>query len=566
MDNRRLIVLCIFSFSLVMLWDAWQKFNQPKAPAVVASAPAAVGSSAVPTPSVPSTTAAETATPAAVPSPASAALKGDIVEIKTDLFVARVAAQGGDLVGLELANYKATEDKSKQFMLFDLKHQYAAQSGLIGENLPNHKTMFNIVPGKRELASGDDAVELRLEAPAAGGVKVAKIFTFKRGSYLINVAYEINNGSERELAAHAYYQLQRDTQAPAGESRMVSTFTGPAQYTEQGKYKKIDFKDVEKGSAKFEQKADDGWIAMVQHYFVSAWIPPEKAQREYYVRKLEGGVNPAVAAGVIVPVQPVAPGTKASFAGSLYAGPQIQSILDKLAKPVAEGGVGAQGLPLVVDYGWLTIVAAPIFWFLEFIHKIVGNWGWAIIFLTICIKAVFFPLSAASYKSMAKMRAISPRLQALKERCGDDKQKLNMEMMNLYKTEKINPLGGCLPIAVQIPVFIALYWALLGAVEMRDAPWMLWIQDLSSQDPYYVLPVIMMVTMLIQTKLNPTPPDPIQAKITMIMPFAFGIMFFWFPAGLVLYWVVNNVLSIAQQWQITRMIERGGKAANDAKA
>ena len=305
---------------------------------------------------------------------------------------------------------------------------------------------------------------------------------------------------------------------------------------------------------------------MLQHYFVAAWIPQEKLQREFYVRSLEGGASPTVAAGLIVPVPAVAPGAKASHAASLYAGPQIQSILNQLAKPAAEGGIGAQGLPLVVDYGWLTIVAAPIFWLLEAIHKIVGNWGWAIVILTIIIKALFFPLSAASYKSMAKMRAVAPRLQALKERCGNDRQKLNMEMMNLYRAEKINPLGGCLPIAIQIPVFIALYWALLGAVEMRNAPWALWIQDLSAQDPYYVLPVVMMVTMLIQTKLNPTPPDPIQAKITMIMPFAFGIMFFFFPAGLVLYWVVNNVLSIAQQWQITRMIERGGKAANDAKA
>ncbi|MDR1708463.1 MAG: membrane protein insertase YidC, partial [Candidatus Accumulibacter sp.] len=240
--------------------------------------------------------------------------------------------------------------------------------------------------------------------------------------------------------------------------------------------------------------------------------------------------------------------------------------LNQLAKPVSEGGIGAEGLPLVVDYGWLTIVAAPIFWLLDAINKVIGNWGWSIVILTILIKALFFPLSAASYKSMARMRALSPRLQALKERCGNDKQKLNAEMMNLYKTEKINPLGGCLPILIQIPVFIALYWALLGAVEIRNAPWIGWIHDLSAQDPYYVLPVIMMATMLIQTKLNPTPPDPMQAKIAMIMPFAFGVMFFFFPSGLVLYWVVNNVLSIAQQWQITRMIERGGKAANDPKA
>ena len=304
---------------------------------------------------------------------------------------------------------------------------------------------------------------------------------------------------------------------------------------------------------------------MIQHYFVSAWIPQEKLAREYYTRKIDG-TTPAVAAGVVVPTPAVAPGTTAKQTVHLYAGPQIQSALEQLAKPAANGGIGAVGLPLVVDYGWLTIVAAPIFWCLELIHKMVGNWGWAIVLLTIGIKLLFFPLSAASYKSMAKMKAITPRLQALRERCGDDKQKLNVEMMALYKSEKINPLGGCLPIAIQIPVFIALYWALLGAVEMRDAPWVLWITDLSSPDPYYVLPVIMVATMLIQTKLNPTPPDPIQAKVMMIMPFAFGAMFFFFPAGLVLYWIVNNVLSIAQQWQITRMIEGGNKAANDEKA
>ncbi len=567
MDNRRLILLCIFSFSLVMLWDAWQKYNSPKDVTPMASAPSSSSVPAAPVPAtgVPVPAAPAGAGPAAVPAPAETAAKGETIEIRTDLFTAQVSTHGGDLVGLELANYKATEDKSRNFKLFDVQHRYAAQSGLIGEGLPNHKTVFFPLPGKRELSGGEDTVQLRLEAPAANGVKVAKVYTFKRGSYLIDVAYEIDNAGQKEIAAHAYYQLQRDTQAPAGESRMVSTFTGPAQFTEQGKYKKIDFKDIEKGSAKFETKADNGWMAMVQHYFVSAWVPQEKLPREFYVRNLEGA-NPAVAAGVIVPVPAVAPGSKLSYAASLYAGPQIQSILERLSKPAAEGGIGAQGLPLVVDYGWLTIVAAPIFWLLEMIHKMVGNWGWSIVLLTILIKALFFPLSAASYKSMAKMRAITPRLQALKERCGDDKQKLNMEMMNLYKTEKINPLGGCLPIAIQIPVFIALYWALLGAVEMRDAPWVLWIHDLSSQDPYYVLPVIMMVTMLIQTRLNPTPPDPIQAKVMMIMPFAFGAMFFFFPAGLVLYWVVNNVLSIAQQWQITRMIERGGKAANDAKA
>ncbi len=561
MDTRRLILVFVFSFSLVMLWEAWQKHNNPQAP--LATAPAATATAPVPETSAPAPVSA-----ASVPEGNSTAgsAKAEIVKVKTDLFVADVSTLGGTVVGLELNSYKASEDKSRNFSLFDAKHQYAAQSGLIGEGLPNHKTVFSVAPGSRELATDAKSVELRLETPAVDGVKVTKIYTFNRGSYLINVATEIDNGSQKEIAAHAYYQLQRDIAAPAGESSMVSTYTGPAIYTEQEKYQKINFKDIEKGSAKFVQKADNGWMAMVQHYFVSAWIPQEQQAREFFVRKLDGGTNPAVTAGVIVPVATVAPGAKASNVVSLYAGPQIQSMLEQLAKPTAEGGIGAQGLPLVVDYGWLTIVAAPIFWCLDFIHKLVGNWGWAIVLLTVAIKAIFFPLSAASYKSMAKMKAIAPRMTALRERCGDDKQKLNMEMMNLYKTEKINPLGGCLPIAVQIPVFIALYWALLGAVEMRDAPWILWIHDLSSQDPYYVLPVIMIATMLIQTKLNPTPPDPIQAKMMMLMPFIFGGMFLFFPSGLVLYWVVNNILSIAQQWQITRMLGSGGKAANDAKA
>ena len=576
MDIRRLILMFVFAFSLVMLWDAWQKYSNPPPPPPVASS-AAVNASSVPVPNTTPSASAPAATTAAVPLTTPVLPKGEVVRVKTDLFVAEVAAQGGDIISLELINYKASEDKVKNFSLFETKHQYAAQSGLIGEGLPNHRTMFSISGGNQELGADAKTVQLRLEAPIVDGVKVAKIYTFTRGSYLVDVTYEIDNGSQKQIAAHAYYQLQRDNVTPAGESSMVSTFTGPAVYTEQDKFQKITFDEVEKGKAKFNDKADNGWVAMVQHYFVSAWVPQEKLQREFYVRKLEGSIHPAVAAGLIVPIPVAEPGTKTKLSAALYAGPQIQSSLDQLAKPVADGGIGAQGLPLVVDYGWLTIVAAPIFWCLETIHKLVGNWGWSIVLLTIGIKALFFPLSAASYKSMAKMKAIAPRMTALRERCGDDKQKLNVEMMNLYKTEKINPLGGCLPIVVQIPVFIALYWALLGAVEMRGAPWISWITDLSAPDslfgtipwlnmPVGPLPIIMMATMLIQTKLNPTPPDPIQAKITTLMPFIFGFMFFSFPAGLVLYWVVNNTLSIAQQWQITRMIERGGKAANDAKA
>ena len=565
MDTRRLILVFIFSLSLVMLWDAWQKHNQPPLPVQTSASSATVNGSSVPaSPTAQVTPASTLPVPTATSAPAVE--KAQTISIKTDLLLAEISTQGGDIVGLELNHYKSLEEKGKPFALFEAKHQYVAQSGLIGDGLPNHKTIFKAVPGNRELAADAKTVQLRLEAANENGVKVAKVYTFTRGSYLINVAYEIDNGSQNPITPEAYYHLQRDEVAPAGESRAVSTITGPAVYTDQDKYQVTNFKDFDKNKAKFNFTANDGWVAMVQHYFVSAWIPDGKVPRVYYAEKLDGATNPPIRAGLRLTLPVVAAGAKISNSISLYAGPQIQKTLDQLAKPVTEGGIGAEGLPLVVDYGWLKIVAAPIFWCLEFIHGFVGNWGWAIVLLTICIKAIFFPLSAASYKSMAKMKTITPRMTALRERYGDDKAKLNVEMMNLYKTEKINPLGGCLPIVIQIPVFIALYRALLGAVEMRDAPWIFWIKDLSSQDPYFVLPVIMMATMFIQTRLNPTPPDPIQAKITMFMPLIFGVMFFWFPSGLVLYWVVNNVLSIAQQWQITRMMGGGAKAANDAKA
>jgi YidC/Oxa1 family membrane protein insertase len=559
MDTRRLILVFIFIFSGFMLWENWQKFNQPK-PAVAAAAVDPAGN-AVPKPSA---ALQAGATPGATPivTPASpATTPAETFTVSTDLVKATISTQGGDLVQLELLKYKEHDDKDQTFILFDAKHQYAAQSGLIGEGLPNHRTVFKRVAGPSAMADGSDELKIRLEAAPVNGIKVAKILTFKRGSYLINVGWEIVNGSDKALVPQAYYHLQRDDVSPSGETKMVSTFTGPAVYTEVDKYQKVSFEDIAKDKTKFEIKkpeaartAKDGWIGLVQHYFVSAWIPANDVQREFYMRKLEGGNT--FQAGLKLPVPEIAPGAKGETSVSLYAGPQEQNVLKELAT----------GLDLVVDYGWLALVAKPIFWALQTIHNLVGNWGWAIVVLTIIIKAIFFPLSAASYKSMAKMRILTPRLAQLKERFGDDKARLNQEMMKLYQTEKVNPLGGCLPILVQIPVFISLYWVLLGAVEMRDAPWILWIKDLASADPYFILPVIMMVSMFVQTKLNPTPPDPIQAKVMMAMPLIFGVMFFWFPAGLVLYWVVNNVLSIAQQWQITRMMETGGKAANDAKA
>jgi YidC/Oxa1 family membrane protein insertase len=538
----------IFTFSSFMLWENWQKYNQPK-PATEAAAATPAGSAA-PTPTA-SLQAKGSPVAPTVSAPVSAT---ETFTVTTDLLKASISAQGGDVVELELLRYKEHDNKDKTFVLFDAKHKYQAQAGLIGEGLPTHRSVFKRVEGATTLAEGANELKLRLESTDQNGLKVAKILTFTRGSYQIDIAWEIANGSDKAIAPHAYFQLQRDDVAPAGETAMVSTFTGPAVFTDAEKYQKVDFSAIADNKAKFAKTADNGWLAMVQHYFVAAWVPKEKTQREFYMRKVEG--SNVFQTGVIVPVAEIVPGAKGETSVSLYAGPQEQSALKQVA----------EGLDLVVDYGWLTVVAAPIFWALEAIHKLVGNWGWAIVILTIIIKAIFFPLSAASYRSMAKMKVLTPRLMQLKERFGDDKQRLNQEMMKMYQTEKVNPLGGCLPILVQIPVFIALYWVLLGAVEMRDAPWVLWITDLASADPYYILPVIMMVSMFVQTKLNPTPPDPIQAKVMMAMPLIFGFMFFWFPAGLVLYWVVNNVLSIAQQWQITRLIDAGGKAANDAKA
>ena len=551
MDTRRLILVMIFAFSSFMLWENWQEYNRPKPLAEIATnTPAAASDGSTPTPSVSLQAAGTVATAQAAPPVSSA----ETFTVVTDLVKATISTQGGDLVGLELLNFKEYEDKDQTFVLFNTKHQYFAQSGLIGEGLPTHRSLFRRVEGPLELTDGKDEVKIRLEADGPDGVRIARILTFKRGSYAIDVAWEIINGSDKPLTPHAYFQIQRDDAAPAGDNFMMYTFTGPAVFTDAEKYQKVKFDDVASRSAKFVKTADNGWLAMIQHYFVSAWVPEQGVQREYYMRKLDN--SKIYQMGVIVPVAEVGPGTSTQTTVTLFAGPQEQAALKALAP----------GLDLVVDYGWLTVIAAPIFWALQFIHGIVGNWGWAIVVLTVMIKLVFFPLSAASYKSMAKMRLVTPRLVQLKERYGDDKARLNQEMMKLYQTEKINPLGGCLPILIQIPVFIALYWVLLGAVEMRDAPWIGWITDLASPDPWYILPVIMVASMFIQIRLNPTPPDPIQAKIMMAMPFVFGIMFFWFPAGLVLYWVVNNILSIAQQWQITRMMESGSKAANDAKA
>ncbi|WP_341646700.1 membrane protein insertase YidC [Thauera sp. SDU_THAU2] len=550
MDQRRLILFLVFSFSLVMLWEGWIKHNNPAPAAQTTAAAGAAADGSVPTPS-----AGLAASQNAVPGGQAATATAPRTVVETDLLRAEVSAEGGDIVRLELKQHQASGESDANFVLLDdgsVRHQYFAQSGLIGEGLPTHKTLFALPASELALKDGEDQVELRLQAPEQNGLQVTKVMRFQRGSYLIDVSYEINNGSGQAIAPHAYFQLTRDGNAAEQvEAFGVNTFTGPAFFTDAEKFQKVHFDDITEGKAKFVKNASDGWVAMVQHYFVSAWLPEQGAQREYFARPLG---NNLFSAGLIMPVAAIEPGAQATVGTRLYAGPQEQDKLEGIAP----------GLDLVVDYGWLTVIAAPLFWVLSWFHKLTGNWGWAIILVTVALKLLFFPLSAASYKSMAKMRVLGPRLQRMKELYGNDKAKMQQEMMNLYRTEKINPLGGCLPILVQIPVFIALYWVLLGSVEMRHAPWLGWIQDLSAKDPYFILPIIMGASMLIQMKLNPTPPDPIQAKVMMAMPIVFTFMFLWFPSGLVLYWVVNNILSIAQQWQITRMIESAKPGSKDA--
>jgi YidC/Oxa1 family membrane protein insertase len=414
---------------------------------------------------------------------------------------------------------------------------YVAQTGLIGTDLPTHKAVFTSNATSYQMAEGQDSLEVRLSW-ASNGVTVDKIYTFHRNHYVIDVTYEVKNGSAAAITPAVYYQIVHDNQSNQG-SKLMPTFTGGAYYSEATKFKKLKFTNMEKEPLKLS--SNDGWVGLLQHYFVSAWIPKDGLARDFYTKKLTENI---FLIGTKSPLATIAPGASLTVPARLFSGPQTQKDLKATAP----------GLEYTVDYGWLTVVASPLFWLLSKIHGFVGNWGVAIILLTILIKAAFFKLSATSYRSMAQMRELAPRLQAMKEKFGDDRQKMQMAMMELYKKEKINPMGGCLPILIQIPVFIALYWVLLGSVELRHAPFFGWIKDLSAIDPYYILPILMGATMIIQTRLNPKPTDPIQAKVMTWMPVIFSVFFFFFPAGLVLYWLVNNILSITQQWYINKMI------------
>ena len=559
MDIRRTILLMIFSFSLLMLWNNWQVHQgspplfgaqtptaKPKAESSDAASPAS--NAGVPT--APTTTTAPAASNVAtVPGLAPAAsTASQTVVFKTDVLALTFDLQGAQLIRTDLLAFPSVSDPLKPFTLLEriAGHTYVVQSGLTGAPagvaFPNHLAPFVLETDARELKG--DGLVIKF-ASTSGDVKLTKTFTLKRGSYAVDVAHHIENLSAQAINPSVYLQITRDGSDPAGTSSAPSFLSGPANfvgaaiYSEQEKFQKVTLTEVEKRKASYVKQADNGWFAFVQHYFVTAWVPQQGKSRTYDMTELEKNLY---AIRSIEPAGTVAPSSSLTLTSKLWVGPQDQTALEALAP----------GLELVVDYGLLTIIAKPVFALMTWIFSLIGNWGWTIVLLTVLIKAAFYPLSAASYRSMAKMKMVAPRLQALKEKFGDDRQKLNTAMMEMYRTEKINPLGGCLPIVIQIPVFISLYYVLGSSVELRGAPWVLWVHDLSVQDPYFILPAIMMATMFVQMRLNPTPPDPVQAKVMMFMPLVFGGMMFFFPSGLVLYWCVNNILSIAQQWYITQ--------------
>jgi len=538
MDFQRILLIAVFSLSSLMLWENWQTFQHP--------IPVSVDTNKIPNAASNASISGKLAKSANLQiSNAAAEVIGEKITVKTDALLVELNTAGGDIRRVELLNHKDTKDISKSFVLLQQQGEltYITQSGLLSNDLPshndlpNHKTVYKTEKVNYVLEDNASDVEVRLiaETPYA---QITKYLILHRNSNLIDVKYEIKNNGIDAINSTAYFQLIRDGNSPEGESKMVPTYSGPAIFTSLDKFKKIDFPTLAKENHNYSKQSNDGWAAMLQHYFVAAWIPKGSDSRELYANKVEANL---FAVGVKLPIPTILPGQTISVSAPLYVGP-ASTRLDEVAP----------GLGLTVDYGWLTIIASPLFVVLSFIQGWVQNWGIAIIVLTLLIKLLFFPLSAASYRSMGKMRLVAPKLERIKQQYADDRDGLNRAMMDLYKTEKINPLGGCLPVIIQIPVFISLYWAILSSVELRHAPFFGWITDLSASDPYYVLPVIMGVSMLIQSRLNPTPPDPIQAKLMQAMPVIFSVVFFFFPAGLVLYSVVNNLLSIAQQWYITR--------------
>ncbi len=555
-DIRRSILWVVFGFSMVLIWDKWQIHNGkpatffPSAPPAAtapaqtgpASATGAAGSGSVPQASAQAAPAASGDVPGADSAAPSAANTRHVV--RTDVMELTFQSEGGALVGARLLKHAqatggktATEAAPFTLLTQENGRTYVAQTGLIGGSFPTHKTPMTLIGNPAALADGQESLQVRFESGEVGGVQLATTYTLRRGAYDIAVSHEVINRGAAPVQPQLYRQIVRDGSTVESETPFYSTFTGPAIYTSEQKFQKVDFGDIASNKGSFVRNTSDGYVAMVQHYFATAWLGEDGQARENFVRKVADNLY---SVGTISSLPEIAPGQSHTAQARLFVGPQDEKLLERLAP----------GLELVKDYGWLTILAKPLYWLLEKIHGYVANWGWAIVLLVVLIKAAFYWLNASAYRSMAKMKAINPRIMEMRERLKDNPQLMQQEMMKIYREEKVNPLGGCFPILIQIPVFIALYWVLLSSVEMRNAPWLGWITDLSSPDPFYILPLVMAVTTMIQTALNPLPPDPLQAKLMWMMPLVFSVMFFFFPSGLVLYWITNNVLTIAQQAHI----------------
>lgn len=553
MDSQRPFLYLTLLFLLFLTWTTWKQDQAPQPPAtaaVTSSAPAAAGKAEQDVP-----VQGNTPLPGQAPTPAAAdsAAGGQVVTVRTDKLLLGINTRGGEILTADLPTYPVSLDTPDQAVrILDLNgRNYVAQSGLQhmtveGQDAktlaPDHQATYTAAQTEYQLADGQDELVVPLTWQGVNGVTVTKRFVFKRGSFQVNVAHEINNKSTALWSGTEYRQLKHGFSENKGSLLGgVQAYVGGAYYHE-GKYTKLSFADLDEKQV--NETVNGGWVAMQEHYFLSAWIPPQDQESQYYSMVTQAQGVKGYVLGVRSAVQQVAPGATGVFNSSFYVGPKDQNTLEKIAA----------GLDLTVDYGIFAFISKPIFWLMQMIHSVVGNWGWTIIFLTILIKLAFFYPSAMSYKSMAKMKAISPKLKELNERFADDPQGKQQAMMEIYRKEKINPLGGCLPILIQIPVFMGLYWVLLESVELRQAPWLLWYKDLSIMDPYYVLPLIMGASMFLQQKLNPPQVDPMQQKIFQFMPVIFTVMFLWFPAGLVLYWVVNNILSMAQQWYINKKI------------
>ena len=553
-DIKRTILWVIFGFSMVLLWDQWQVFNGKKPMFFPQKENVASPNAAI----IKNNSNTEAEIPISKPDAGtnkidlvnkvdnSASQKKDTYILKNKNLEITISSDGGTITKSRFLSQTDVKNNNEPISLLDHSKQrtYMAQSGLIGAegnvSFPNHKTAMILTKNKSSENTNEEQI-IEFSTDLENGVKLIKTFTLAADQYYVDIKHTVINQTKETVSPKLYVQIIRDGNKPEGESSFYSTFTGPAIYTQEKKYEKIEFSEIENNKVSIQNKSNYGYVAMVQHYYASAWIFNDERQREIYTKKIDTNLY---SVGMISDIKTLQPGEKIESETRFYTGPQEEKNLENLYP----------GLELVKDYGWLTILAKPLYWLLYKINANLDNWGWSIVALVVLLKIAFFWLNAQAYKSMAKMKAINPKIMEMRERLKDKPQQIQMEMMKIYKEEKVNPMGGCLPIMVQIPVFIALYWVLLSTVEMRNTPWIGWIKDLSTPDPYFILPLLMTLTSLLQTWLNPTPPDPIQAKMMWIMPLAFSVMFFFFPSGLVLYWLTNNILSISQQWLINKKL------------